>query len=119
VSGWRAALALALMIALGACSLSYDAGAVGVPVTLASPAGQPPAGDHFVVSSKALFGLWGLATLKQPSLKKALAAQLGGASAVANVRIRERSRFGDLLITVLTAGIIVPRTITFEGFVTK
>lgn len=119
MSGWRAALALALMLGLGACSLTYDADALGVPVTLASPAGQPPSGDHFVVSSKALFGLWGLARLKQPSLKKALAAQLGGASGVANVKIRERSRFSDILITLLTAGIIVPRTVTFEGVVTK
>jgi hypothetical protein len=71
------------------------------------------------VSSKAVFGFWGLAKLKQPSLRKALAAQLGGGSGVAEVKIRTRSRWSDVLFTVLTAGIIVPRTVTFEGVVTK
>jgi len=87
--------------------------------TLASAAGQPPAGDRFVVSSKALFGLWGIARLKEPSLRKALAAQLAGGNGVANVKIRVRSRWSDVLFTVLTAGLIVPRTVTFEGVVTK
>jgi hypothetical protein len=119
VSGGRVFLALALVVALGGCSLTYDATTLGVPATLASPAGQPPAGDRFRVSSKAVFGLWGLARFKEPSLRKALAAQLGGGSGVADIRIKERSRFSDLLITLLTAGIIVPRTVTFEGVVTK
>ena len=119
MSGGRAALALALAFALGACSLSYDATTLGVPATLASAAGQPPAGDRFAVTSKAVFGLWGLARFKEPSLRRALAGQLGGATGVADVRIRERSRWSDILITVLTAGILVPRTVTFEGVVTK
>jgi len=38
---------------------------------------------------------------------------------VADVRIRVRSRWSDVLITALTAGLIVPRTVTFEGVVTK
>lgn len=117
--GGRVVIALALAFTLGGCSLTYDATSLGVPATVAAPAGQPPAGDRFVVSSKAVFGLWGLARFKQPSLQKALAAQLGGGSGVANLRIRERSRWSDVLFTVLTAGIIVPRTVTFEGVVTK
>ena len=98
---------------------TFDATTLGVPATLASPAGQPPAGDRFSVSSKALFGFWGLATIRQPSLRKALAAQLGGGAGVADVKIRVRSRWSDVLFTVLTAGLIVPRTVTFEGVVTK
>jgi len=119
VSIGRAVLALALALALGACSLSYDATSLGVPATLASPADQPPAGNRFVVSSKAVFGLWGFARFKQPSLRKVLAAQLGGGAGIADVKIKERSRWSDLLVTVLTAGIIVPRSVTFEGVVTK
>jgi hypothetical protein len=115
----RAAIALALVCSLTGCSLSYDATTLGVSATLASPAGQPPTGDRFAVSSKAVFGLWGIARLRQPSLRKALAAQLGGGGGVADVKIRERSRWSDVLISVLTAGLIVPRTITFEGVVTK
>ena len=90
-----------------------------MPATLASPAGQPPAGDRFKVSSKAVFGLWGIARLKEPSLRKALAAQLGGGNGIADVKIRMRSRWSDVLFHVLTLGLLVPRTVTFEGVVTK
>ena len=114
-----AVLALALASLLTGCAETFDATTLGVPATLASAAGQTPAGDRFRVSSKAVFGLWGLARLKEPSLRKALAAQLGGASGVADVKIKSRSRWSDILFTVLTAGIIVPRTVTFEGVVTK
>jgi hypothetical protein len=38
---------------------------------------------------------------------------------VADLRIRVRSRWSDVLLTGLTLGLIVPRTVTFEGVVTK
>ena len=113
------ALALALACTLGACASTFDATTLGVPATLAAPAGQPPSGARFAVSSKALFAFWGLAPIRQPSLRKSLAAQLGGAGGVADVKIRVRSRWSDVLFTILTAGLIVPRTVTFEGVVTK
>jgi Bor protein len=119
VSARGAVLALALACLVSGCAETYDATTLGVQATLASPAGSPAAGDHFRVSSRAVFGFWGLATLKQPSLRKALAAQLGGGAGVADVKIKTRSRFTDILFTVLTAGILVPRTVTFEGVVTK
>ena len=99
--------------------MTIDATTLGVPVTLASTAGQPPQGSRFKVTSHAVYGLWGLATLKQPSLRKALAAQLAGGSGVADLKIKVRSRFSDVLITALTAGLIVPRAVTFEGVVLK
>ena len=113
------ALILALVCFLGGCAQTFDATTLGVPTTLASAAGQPPAGDHFKVSSKALFGLWGIARLKEPSIRKTLASQLVGGNGIANVKIRVRSRWSDVLFTVLTAGLIVPRTVTVEGIVTK
>ena len=112
------ALSLAL-VALVGCAQSFDATTLGVPATLASAAGQAPAGERFRVSSKAVFGFWGIARLKEPSIRKALAAQLAGGTGVADVKIRIRSRWTDVLFTVLTAGLIVPRTVTFEGVVTK
>jgi hypothetical protein len=99
--------------------MTLDATTLGVPVTLASPAGQPPQGSRFSVTSHAVYGLWGLATLKHPSLRKALAAQLAGGSGVADLKIKVRSRFADVLITALTGGLIVPRAVTFEGVVLK
>ena len=116
-----AATALALLLAwtLVGCASTFDARTLGVPATLASPAGQAPAGDRFVVSGKALYAFWGLAPVRQPSLRKALAAQLGGGKGVADVRIRVRSRWSDVLFTIITAGLVVPRSVTFEGVVTK
>ncbi|HET7468757.1 MAG TPA: hypothetical protein VFJ81_03745 [Gemmatimonadales bacterium] len=112
-------LALLVITLLTGCAETFDAAALGVPATMASPAGSPPAGDRFQVSSKAVFGFWGLVNVKQPSLRKALGAQLGGGSGIADVKIRSRSRFTDILFTVLTAGLLVPRSVTFEGVVTK
>ena len=104
---------------MGGCAQTFDATTLGVPATLASAAGAPPAGDRFKVSSKALFGLWGIARLKEPSIRKTLASQLVGGNGIANVKIRVRSRWSDVLFTVLTAGIIIPRTVTVDGIVTK
>ena len=102
-----AALILALVCFLGGCAQTFDATTLGVPATLASAAGPPPAGDRFKVSSK------------EPSIRKTLAAQLVGGNGIANVKIRVRSRWSDVLFTVLTAGLLIPRTVTVEGIVTK
>ena len=115
----RALPALLLVHLLAGCAQTFDASTLGVPVTMASPAGQPAQGDRFKVGSKAVYALWGAVKLREPSLRKALAAQLGGGSGVADLRIKVRSRFSDLLITGLTLGLVVPRSVEFEGVVTK
>jgi hypothetical protein len=109
---------LLLLSAIAGCAQTFDATTIGVPVTMASPAGQPPQGGRFRVTSRALYVFWGLARVKDPSLRKALAAQLGGGSGIADLKIKVRSRWSDVLITALTAGLLVPRAVTFEGVVT-
>ena len=113
---WRVLL---LCVLLSGCATTFDVTTLGVPVTLASPADKPPEGSRFSVTSRAVYALWGLAKLKEPSLRKALAAQLAGGSGIADLRIKVRSRWSDVLITALTAGLIVPRAVTFEGVVSK
>ena len=115
----RALPALLLVSLLAGCAQTFDATSLGVPATVSSPASQPAQGDRFQVSGKSVFGFWGLVKYKEPSLRKAFAAQLAGGSGVADLRIRVRSRWSDVLITGLTLGLIVPRTVTFEGVVTK
>jgi hypothetical protein len=115
----RYAIVLLSVAWLAACAQTFDARTLGVPVTLASPAEKSVQGDRFRVTSGAIFAFWGIARLKEPSLRKALAAQLVGGAGIADVKIRVRSRFTDLLVTALTAGLIVPRSVTFEGVVTK
>lgn len=115
----RALPALLILSLLLGCANTFDATTLGVPVTMASPAARPAQGDRFSVSSKSVFGFWGLLKFREPSLRKALAAQLAGGNGVADVRIRVRSRWSDVLITGLTLGLLVPRSVTFEGVVTK
>ena len=115
----RALSTLLLLVLLSGCAHTFDATTLGVPATVASPAGQEPQGSRFSVSSKSVFSFWGLLRLKEPSLRKALAAQLAGGSGIADLRIRVRSRWSDVLITGLTLGLVIPRTVTFEGVVTK
>ena len=112
-------LGVLLCVSLPGCSMTFDATTLGVPVTLASSADQPSQGSRFSVTSHAVYALWGLAKLKEPLLRKALAAQLAGGSGVADLKIKVRSRWSDVLITGLTLGLIVPRSVTFEGVVTK
>jgi hypothetical protein len=110
---------LLLLPSLSGCAQTFDATPLGVPATMASPAGQPPEGSRFRVTSHALFAFWGVAKIKEPSLRKALAAQLGGGSGIADLKIKVKSTWSDVLITVLTAGLIVPRAVTYEGVVLK
>jgi len=115
--GGRAALVLILLLAGSGCATTFDATRLGVPVTMAAPAGQVPAGAQFKITKRSLHGLFGLVSLSQPSLQEALAAQLAGGQGIANVRIRVRSRWSDVLITALTLGLLTPRSVTFEGVV--
>lgn len=113
------AVVVACALVLQGCSLTLDARALGVPVTMAGPAGQPAEGDRFEVTSRALYAFWGAFKIKQPSLQKSLAGQLTGGKGIADLRIKVKSSFGDVLITALTAGLVVPRAVTFEGVIIR
>ncbi|MFN8651418.1 MAG: hypothetical protein U0133_05930 [Gemmatimonadales bacterium] len=113
------AILLALLLGTTACANTFDAARLGVPVSMSSPASEPAEGTSFSVTSRAVYGIWGLVKFSEPSLQKALAAQLVGGSQVANLKIKVRSKFSDLLITGLTLGLIVPRAVTYEGVVVQ
>lgn len=108
-----------MLVALPGCAETFDATTLGVPATLAAAADQQVQGSRFTVTQRSVYGFWGIATIKSPSLRKALAAQLAGGSGIVGLKIKARSRWSDVLITALTAGLIVPRSVTFEGVVTK
>ncbi|HEV8382963.1 MAG TPA: hypothetical protein VGQ29_15355, partial [Gemmatimonadales bacterium] len=60
---------------------------------------------------------WGLVAASRPNAEDILAGQAGTGARIANLRIKVRARWTDLLITGLTAGLISPRSVTFEGVV--
>ena len=116
---YRAGVVLLLWLAAGACSLTYDATTLGVPATLASSASDPAQGESFKVTSRAVWGLWGLVNLSQPDLQKALAHQVVDATSVADIKIKSKARFSDILITGITLGLLSTRSVTVEGTVIK
>jgi hypothetical protein len=86
---------------------------------MASPVSQPAAGDRFRVGSHAIWAFWGLAKLKRPGLGRTLATQLAGGKGIADLKIKTHASFGDVLVTVLTGGIVVPRSVIYEGVVVE
>ena len=112
-------LVAAALLALSAtgCALTFDSTSLGVPVSMASVASRPAVGDTFNVRLGAVYLLWGLLPIKTPNLENTLESQLAGGRAVRNLRIHVRRRLPDVLITVLTAGIVSPVSVTFEGVV--
>jgi hypothetical protein len=110
---------LALALAVSACAYTVDATHLGVPVSLASAAQQPDTGVPFRVTKHHIYLLEGLVSVSQPSLEDVLAGQVGTGARITNLRIRVRSRWSDLLVTGLTLGLVVSRSVTFEGVVTK
>jgi hypothetical protein len=108
----------ALLAVLGAgCVQKFDATSLGVPATMASAAGNTPQGQSFKVEDTSVFAIWGLVTLSRAGLTEVLSHQLVGGKAVSNLKITVKSRWSDILITGITLGLIVPRTVTFEGVI--
>ena len=114
---FRTGVVLLCAAQLGACALSFDARSLGAPATMAAPASAPPVGNEFHLSEKAVFLFFGAVTASEPSLQRSLAGQLAGGASVANLRVGVSSRFSDILISILSVGMIVPRTVTFDGVI--
>lgn len=115
----RLALLAIVMVFASGCAQTFDATRLGVPATMASPLETPADGDRFAVNATSLYAFWGVVPLSRADLEKALSAQLVGGKGVADLRITVRSRWSDLLFTVMSAGIFVPRTVTFEGVIVE
>src|SRR5882672_6695350 len=108
---------VALALTLSGCAMTFDATDLGVPTSLAESAQTPPQGTAFRITKHPVYLLWGLAAASRPNAEDVLAGQVGTGARVANLRIKVRARWRDLLVTVLTAGLASPRSVTFEGVV--
>jgi len=110
---------MTLALTVSGCALTFDSTELGVPTSLAESAASPPPAQAtpFSVTRHPVFLLWGLVPVSRPSAEDVLAGQVGTAGRIANLRIKVRSRWSDLLVTALSFGTIVPRSVTFEGVV--
>lgn len=104
-------------LAASGCAMSFDSAQLGAPVTMASPARTPANGTPFRVTRHPVFLMWGAFSTGTPRLEDVLAGQVGAGTGVADLRIRVRARWGDLLVTALTLGLFSPRSVTYEGVV--
>lgn len=111
------ALTALALLGVAACTTTFDATSLGVPATMATAPGDLPAGTPFKVTSHTVHGFFGLLPIGQPNLRKSLATQLVGGQGIAQLKIKVRSRWSDLLLTGLTLGLLVPRTVTYEGVI--
>ena len=104
-------------LAASGCAMSFDSAQLGVPVTMASAARTPATGTPFRVTRHPVFIAWGAFSAGTPQLEDVLAGQAGAGVGIADLRIKVRARWSDLLVTALTAGLFSPRSVTFEGVV--
>lgn len=111
------ALSPLLLLASLACTQTFDAVSLGVPVTMSGAPGEVPAGKPFRVTSHTVHALFGMVTLSQANLRKGLATQLVGADQVAQLKIKTKTRLFDLIISGITLGMILPKTVIYEGVV--
>jgi hypothetical protein len=81
------------------------------------PSAPTAAADTFNVTVRAVHIFWGLAPVKEPSLQPALASQLGTGGAIANLTIRTRKTWTDVIATVITLGFISPTSVTYQGVI--
>lgn len=111
-------LAAAASLAVAGCAMTFDASSLGVPASMASPAQQQVVGDTFNVATHAVYLLWGTIPSHVPNLGQVLEGQLASGRAVQNLSIRVSRRWTDVLITVLTGGLVDPVSIRFQGVIT-
>jgi hypothetical protein len=110
-------LLLAATLSLSSCAITFDARTLGANTSLAAEPGRAPTGEEFRITRKAVYLLWGMAAATRPSLERLLAGQVTGGQGVSNLRIRVNSGIGDVIATVLTLGLVVPRSVTYEGVI--
>ena len=106
-----------MALTLNGCAMTFDAADLGVPTSLAESARTPPRGTAFSVTKHPVYLLWGLTAASRPNAEDVLAGQVATGARVANLKIKVRARWSDLLVTVLTAGLVSPRSVTFQGVV--
>jgi hypothetical protein len=110
-------VALLLAGSFGCIQQKFDATSLGVPATMAAPPGEVTEGKPFRTTSHSVHGLFGMVTITQANLNKNLAQQLVGGTGVAQLKITTKSGWLDMLVTGLTLGLIVPRTVVYEGVI--
>lgn len=111
------ATVVALALTTSGCAASFDSSHLGVTATMAEPAQPPTTGSAFRITKHPVYLFMGLFSMGSSNMEDLLAGQLGTGASIANLKIHVRSRWHDVLITVITVGIVAPRSVTYEGVI--
>jgi hypothetical protein len=103
-----------LILANAGCAVLRAEADSSKPVLLNNP-DRVPTRSHFRADGVNVFFLWGLAGNDNRAINDALLKEAGDARGLVNVRVATYSSVLDLIVTSLTAGIIVPKSFTIEG----
>ena len=106
-----------LLATAAGCAQTFDATTLGIDASMSAPVAVQVQGEEFTLSKKAVYLVAGIFTASKPSLDEFLASQVTGDARIANLKIEVRSKPTDVLITILTLGLVVPRTVTYEGVI--
>ncbi len=71
--------------------------------------------QHIRESDWAGFLFWGLVNIHQPDPYAVLGHDIGPGEVLSNLKIQSSNQFTDSLLAIITLGIYVPRTITYEA----
>ena len=108
---------VALALSPSGCASKFDASHLGVTATMAEPILPQPAGNQFKITRHPVYLIWGMFSMGGANIEDLLAGQLGKNASIASLKIHVRSRFSDVFFTVITAGLVAPRSVTYEGVV--
>ncbi len=101
-----------IIIFAGCATLPLDSN-LDKPVSMSEM--KDTQGKTFVSNNKAVWLFWGLTPLSLPTIDGVVLPQVSGHAGVQNLKITTESGFVDHVVTILTQGIIMMRTVRIEG----
>lgn len=75
--------------------------------------------SNFVSQGSQIYLFWGLVGNDNTAIQDKLLEQLGPHQALQNVKVSTENSFGDMFISVITLGIVTPRSFTLTGEIVK
>ena len=107
------AITLALAILVAGCATLPMESNLEKPVSMTSVTDEQ--GEEFAEDMKALWLFWGAMPLVLPTVDEVAGPQVADHTGVQNLKVTTFSGPLDVIVTLLTDGILTMRTVTIEG----
>ena len=107
------ATAIMLVLVLAGCASLTMESKIKKTVSMTNMDGAEP--RMFTSSARAVWLFWGLVPVSVPNIDEIIGTQVADRTGVQNLKITTKNSFLDLVINVLTDGIITTRSVKIEG----